>query len=223
MDTNRHEAVAGVGDPGNQRNGEETTITDRGYNFPNSRRVYVGGQIHPNIRVPFREILLAPTKPLNGEIEVNEPVRVYDTSGPWGDPDFHGNVEQGLPPLRAKWIRGRRDVEECEGRKVQPIDDGWLSEVHARSAQQKRPTPNAERTEGESLNSQLSTINCGPAPPAPRALWPLRHAALLRAPGNHHPGDGVHCNPREHGTRSAQIRNPQSEIRVCPQRSALRA
>src|SRR5438105_545563 len=99
--------------------------------LPNSRRVYVGGKIHPDIRVPFREISLAPTKSINGEIEVNEPVRVYDTSGPWGDPDFHGDVTQGLPALRAKWIRDRGDVEEHDGRKVQPIDDGWLSEAHA--------------------------------------------------------------------------------------------
>ena len=69
--------------------------------LPNSRRIYVKGELHPEIHVPFREISLAPTKSMNGEIEVNEPVRVYDTSGPWGDPDFHGDVEQGLPPLRA--------------------------------------------------------------------------------------------------------------------------
>ena len=99
--------------------------------LPNSRRVYVGGKIHPDIRVPFREISLAPTKSMSGEIEVNEAVRVYDTSGPWGDPDFHGDVTQGLPALRAKWIRDRGDVEEHDGRKVQPIDDGWLSEAHA--------------------------------------------------------------------------------------------
>ncbi len=99
--------------------------------LPNSRKVYVGGKIHPDIRVPFREISLAPTKSINGEIEVNEPVRVYDTSGPWGDPDFHGDVTQGLPALRAKWIRDRGDVEEHDGRKVQPIDDGFLSAAHA--------------------------------------------------------------------------------------------
>jgi len=99
--------------------------------LPNSRRVYVSGNLHPDIRVPFREISLAPTKSMSGEIEVNEPVRVYDTSGPWGDPDFHGDVEQGLPPLRAKWIGNRGDVEECEGRKVQPIDDGFFSAAHA--------------------------------------------------------------------------------------------
>src|SRR5439155_10789844 len=112
--------------------------------LPSSAKVYVSGKLHPDIRVPFREITLAPTKSLNGEIEVNEPVRVYDTSGPWGDPDFRGDVSQGLPPLRAKWTRERGDVEEIEGRAVKPIDDGWLSEGHARSAQQKHRTPNAQ-------------------------------------------------------------------------------
>src|SRR4029077_8263633 len=88
--------------------------------LPNSRRVYVSGKIHSDIRVPFREITLAPTKSINGAIEVNEPVRVYDTSGPWGDPDFHGDVTQGLPPLRAKWIRERGDIEEINGRAASP-------------------------------------------------------------------------------------------------------
>src|SRR6266478_5953571 len=68
--------------------------------LPNSKKVYVGGKTHSDIRVPFREISLAPTKTMSGQIEVNEPVRVYDTSGPWGDSEFRGNVEQGLPPLR---------------------------------------------------------------------------------------------------------------------------
>jgi phosphomethylpyrimidine synthase len=94
--------------------------------------VYVAGQLHPAISVPFREISLAPTKTMSGEIEVNEPVRVYDTSGPWGDIDQHVDVTEGLPALRAKWIREREDVEETEGRPVTPIDDGYLSEKHAR-------------------------------------------------------------------------------------------
>jgi phosphomethylpyrimidine synthase len=101
--------------------------------LPNSNKVYVSGKLYSEVRVPFREISLAPTKTMNGEVEVNEPVRVYDTSGPWGDPDFHGDVTQGLPPLRAKWIRDRGDVEEIDGRKVKPIDDGFLSEKHAAS------------------------------------------------------------------------------------------
>src|SRR6266536_3128743 len=140
MDTNRHEALAGAGlsavasakadDPG-PNGSTETAVNDRGYNLPNSKKVYVSGKLHTDVRVPFREISLAPTKSMNGEIEVNEPVRVYDTSGPWGDADFHGDVTIGLPALRAKWIRERGDVEEYEGRVVRPIDDGYLSEKHA--------------------------------------------------------------------------------------------
>ena len=134
MNTNSNGAtVAGVGDPGSENGTAKTAITDRGYNLPNSDKVYVSGKLHPDIRVPFRQISLALTKTISGEIEVNEPVRVYDTSGPWADPNFHGDVEQGLPPLRAKWIRERGDVEEIAGRKVQPIDDGYLSEKHASS------------------------------------------------------------------------------------------
>ena len=82
--------------------------------LPGSKRVYVEGKLHPGVRVPMREIELTPTKSFNGQIEANEPVRVYDCSGPWGDPDFKGTVEEGLPALRAKWIRARGDVEECD-------------------------------------------------------------------------------------------------------------
>ena len=71
---------------------------------------------------------------MSGEIEVNEPVRVYDTSGHWGDPTVTVDSVQGLPPLRRDWILERGDVEECEGRKVQPIDDGYLSVAHAEHA-----------------------------------------------------------------------------------------
>src|ERR1700676_4340565 len=101
--------------------------------LPNSRKVYVNGEMHSQIRVPFREINLAPTKTMSGEIEVNEPVRVYDTSGPWGDADFAGDVEQGLPPLRVRWILQRGDVEGGSGRAVTPQDNGYLSDVHAKA------------------------------------------------------------------------------------------
>src|ERR1051326_7551040 len=102
--------------------------------LPNSKKIFVGGKIHPDIRVPFREISLSPTKTMSGEIEVNEPVRVYDTSGPWGDDRFDGDVTQGLPALRSNWVRDRGDIEEIQGRAVTPHDDGFLSEVHAASA-----------------------------------------------------------------------------------------
>ncbi|MGH8248349.1 MAG: phosphomethylpyrimidine synthase ThiC, partial [Gammaproteobacteria bacterium] len=92
--------------------------------LPNSRRVYVPGLLHLNLRVPMREISLSPTKTFNGGLEVNEPVRVYDCSGPWGDPEFKGSVDDGLPPLRRDWILKRGDVQEYDGREVMPQDNG---------------------------------------------------------------------------------------------------
>ena len=83
----------------------------------------------------MREIALSPTRLPNGTEVPNEPVRVYDTSGPWGDPAFHGKSELGLPALRAGWIRERGDVEEIQGRNVRPIDDGYLSEKHREQAE----------------------------------------------------------------------------------------
>src|SRR3982750_4608777 len=127
----------------------------------NSRKIYVSGKLHRDVRVPFREISLAPTKLMNGEMEANDAVRVYDTSGPWSDPDFHGDVTEGLTPLRAKWIRDRGDVEEYEGRVVRPIDDGYLSIGHAelaakRNGNSKSQAPNSR--EVSTRNPQLSTF-----------------------------------------------------------------
>jgi phosphomethylpyrimidine synthase len=146
--------------------------------MPNSKKTYVSGKLHRDISVPFREISLAPTKSMNGDIEVNEPVRVYDTSGPWGDPDFHGDVTQGLPSLRAKWICERGDVEEINGREVQPIDDGFLSDKHAAIAAQ-RSTSNSDRSRA---GSQGRTFNGAGAPSRRRPLRaPAGHAVTQLA------------------------------------------
>ena len=96
--------------------------------FPKSRRVYVKGK---HVSVPMREIDQSPTLNLAGESEPNEPVRVYDTSGPWGDPAHSCSVEEGLPALRSDWVLGRGDVEEIDGRTKRPEDDGFLSSRHA--------------------------------------------------------------------------------------------
>ena len=102
--------------------------------LPASTRVYVEGSIHPEVRVPMREIELSPTKNFSGELEPNAPVRVYDCSGPWGDPDFEGDSSEGLPVLRAPWIEKRGDTAQYEGREVQPMDNGYLSGKHAEYA-----------------------------------------------------------------------------------------
>lgn len=109
--------------------------------FPKSQRIYVCGRIHPDIRVPLREVELSPTRHADGRIEENEPVRLYDPSGPWGDPEFKGSVEAGLPPLRKEWILARGDVEAYEGREMVSKDDGYLTQEHARRFNEGKPEP----------------------------------------------------------------------------------
>src|SRR6266404_1010 len=114
--------------------------------LPNSRRIYIDGQQH-GVRVPFREIDQNPTRNFKGELEENPPVRVYDTSGPYGDPSIESDVREGLRALRREWIIGRGDVEEYEGRELQPIDDGYLTFDAANQARQKEKAKSLNRLE----------------------------------------------------------------------------
>jgi phosphomethylpyrimidine synthase len=102
--------------------------------LPASKKVFVAGTIHQDIRVPMREIEVSDTKSYTGAVEKNAPVRVYDCSGPWGDPAFTGTSDEGLPALRRDWILKRGDVEEYDGREVKPQDNGYLSGKHAEFA-----------------------------------------------------------------------------------------
>jgi len=104
--------------------------------LPNSRRIYIDGQ-QSGVRVPFREIDQNPTRNFKNELEENPPVRVYDTAGPYGDPSVRTDVREGLAQLRREWIVGRGDVEEYEGRALQPIDDGYLNFEAAQTARDK--------------------------------------------------------------------------------------
>jgi phosphomethylpyrimidine synthase len=104
--------------------------------LPNSRRVYVEGA-SAGVRVPFREVSLSPTRQPDGRVEENEPVRVYETAGPWGDAAQRHDVRDGLPALRREWIEARGDTEEYEGRVVLPQDDGYLTAGAAEYATQK--------------------------------------------------------------------------------------
>ena len=81
--------------------------------FTNSRKVYVQGS-RPDIQVPFREISLSDTPSAFGA-EKNPPVMVYDTSGPYTDPNVKIDIRNGLPALRAKWIEERNDTEQLDG------------------------------------------------------------------------------------------------------------
>ena len=81
--------------------------------FTNSRKVYIQGS-RPDIQVPFREISLSDTPSAFGA-EKNPPVMVYDTSGPYTDPNVNIDIRNGLPALRAKWIEERNDTEQLDG------------------------------------------------------------------------------------------------------------
>jgi phosphomethylpyrimidine synthase len=100
-------------------------------NFSGSKKVYVTGS-RPDIKVPMREIELSPTTGTFGE-EENPPVRVYDTSGPYTDPDYSVDITKGLPALRSSWIQERGDVEEYDGREIKPEDNGYKDENDPRT------------------------------------------------------------------------------------------
>src|SRR5205823_14773767 len=93
----KNDISAGIDDPGVKNRSPGTAANDGGYNLPNSKKIYVAGEIHPDIGVPFPEISLAPTKTITREIEVNEQARVYDTSMPRGDPALPATHEEAQP------------------------------------------------------------------------------------------------------------------------------
>ncbi|MBT8155422.1 phosphomethylpyrimidine synthase ThiC [Epibacterium ulvae] len=87
--------------------------------LPASRKIYVAGELHPDIRVPMREIATHPTA-------AEPPLPVYDSSGPYTDPEVQTDIRDGLKPLRADWIWARADVESYQGRAVKPADNGFV-------------------------------------------------------------------------------------------------
>ncbi|HKJ94075.1 MAG TPA: phosphomethylpyrimidine synthase ThiC, partial [Gammaproteobacteria bacterium] len=81
--------------------------------FPRSRKVYVEGS-RPDLRVPMRAIDQDDTPFMFGA-EENPPLHVYDTSGPYTDPEANIDLRRGLPPMRANWIDERADTERLDG------------------------------------------------------------------------------------------------------------
>ena len=99
--------------------------------LPRSRKVHVEGS-RPDIRVPMREISQSDT-PASFGAEKNPPIFVYDTSGPYTDPEAHIDIRNGLPPLRARWIDERGDTETLPGPSsrygVERLADSKLAEL----------------------------------------------------------------------------------------------
>jgi phosphomethylpyrimidine synthase len=124
---------------------EKSEVSSDQVKLPASRKIYVetnGNSLNQNkhnLRIPFREIALSPSKDFDGSLEENPPVRVYDTSGVWTDPATKCDVREGLPALRRDWIVARGDVEEYEGREILPQDNGYLTKGAEGIATKKQP------------------------------------------------------------------------------------
>ena len=91
--------------------------------LPASRKAYATPDAAPELRVPVREILLT-------EVAGEPPLPVYDTTGPYTDPEATIDVERGLARARTVWVRERGGVEEYEGRRIKEEDNGSVSGKH---------------------------------------------------------------------------------------------
>ena len=81
--------------------------------LPASRKIYVTGKIHPFLRVPLRQIFQGPTHQGGSERLIENPsIAVYDSSGPYTDPEISIDVRTGIAPIRIPWVLERRDTEE---------------------------------------------------------------------------------------------------------------
>src|SRR5579871_4396596 len=88
--------------------------------LPASRKIYSQPETAADLRVPLREIALDAS---SGE----PPLPVYDTTGPYTDPDVVIDVEKGLPRTRIEWVKQRGGVEEYQGRTIKSVDNGNVS------------------------------------------------------------------------------------------------
>ena len=140
--------------------------------LPSSRKVYSRPDADPDLRVPVREIVLS-------EAASEPPVPVYDTTGPYTDPDATIDVEQGLARARTAWVRERGGVEEYQGRPIQ------AGRQRQRLRQASRPR----------LPDRSPAVARGPHPSLPRKRGRDRegdHPARMGTRRRHHQGNGLY-------------------------------
>jgi phosphomethylpyrimidine synthase len=117
-----------------------------GDHFPSSSKVYAPGS-RAGIRVPLREVAVEPVRRPDGSTAENARIRVYDTSGPWTDPDVRVDVREGLPALRTEWIESRGDVDVYDGRDVRYERDGQPVPFPGLTRRRRRAKPGARVTQ----------------------------------------------------------------------------
>jgi phosphomethylpyrimidine synthase len=118
--------------------------------FPRSQKIYVQGS-RPDIRVPMREISLDVT-PTDFGGEINAPVTVYDTSGPYTDPNVQIDVRRGLADVRSAWIEERGDTEKLPGltsefgqRRLNDAELTAMRFAHVRNPRRAKPGHNVSQ------------------------------------------------------------------------------
>jgi phosphomethylpyrimidine synthase len=124
--------------------------------IPGSRKVYQQGRLNPDLRVPFREVALHPSAD-------EAPVTLYDPSGPYTDPEAAIDIERGLARTREAWVLARGDVEPIEGRAVQDVDNGNVSEE--RAAPRFPNLPRVLRAKAGAVPTQLAYARAGVVTP----------------------------------------------------------
>src|SRR6185312_1750765 len=161
--------------------------------LPASRKIYVPGTQHPEIRVAMREISLT-------EGSGEPPLRVYDPSGPYSDPKLAIDLDRGLPPLREKWIRARGDVEAYEGRAVQPVDDGLTDRSHANLRQFPDNGRQPLRARKGVAATQLAYARAGIVTPEMEYIAVRENLGRSRAPGMPRDGESFGASIPDHVT-----------------------
>jgi phosphomethylpyrimidine synthase len=149
------------------------------YSFPAARKIYVAGALNSDVRVPMREVTLTPTHGIKGTPpEENAPVTLYDTSGPYSDPDAEIDLRRGLTPIRERWIRGRDGCSIIESDPVTPAGAGDLPE--------RRP-----RLRGSGLVTQFQLARAGVITPEMEFVAIRENLALRNAHirGRRHQGE----------------------------------
>ncbi len=147
--------------------------------LPQSRKIHVPGSLHPGVRVPMREIRLADPEP---------PFTVYDTSGPYTDPDVTVDILKGLPKLRDPWIEARGDTERVEGRPVRPEDNGLRPFDRRETLPFPAPNSRPRRAAGCAAVTQLAYARRGIITPEMEFVA-IREMQRREAHAARHPGE----------------------------------
>ena len=170
--------------------------------YPRSEKVYLPGTIYPELRVGMRKVEQVPSTTFAGEEKVitpNPDIYIYDTSGPFSDPDIEIDLKKGLPRLREPWILHRNDVEQ-------------LPEITSEYGRMRRDDKSLDHLRFEHISLPY------------RAKRGKCCTDASRQAGHHYPRNGICGNRREHelcriGDRNALLPGicpPGNSGRPCP-------